>query len=35
LATGLVLSGACSREEAEMAEPPPNHVIDDLSGLLR
>ncbi len=35
LATILVLSGACSREEAEEAEPPPDHVIDDLSALLR
>jgi HAD superfamily hydrolase (TIGR01450 family) len=34
LATILVLSGACSREEAKAAEPPPDHVIDDLSGLL-
>jgi HAD superfamily hydrolase (TIGR01450 family) len=35
LATILVLSGACSREEAEEADPPPDHVIDDLSGLRR
>jgi HAD superfamily hydrolase (TIGR01450 family) len=35
LATVLVLSGACSGEEAAAAEPPPGHVIDDLSGLLR
>lgn len=35
LATVLVLSGASSREEAERAEPPPDHVLDDLSGLLR
>jgi HAD superfamily hydrolase (TIGR01450 family) len=35
LATVLVLSGACSREEADAAEPPPDHVVDDLSGLLR
>ena len=34
LTTILVLSGACSREEAEAAEPPPDHVVDDLSGLL-
>jgi len=34
LATVLVLTGACSREEAAAAEPPPDHVIDDLSGLL-
>jgi len=35
LATILVLSGACSRAEAEAAEPPPDHVIDDLPALLR
>jgi glycerol-1-phosphatase len=35
LTTVLVLSGACSREEAAEADPPPDHVIDDLSGLLR
>jgi glycerol-1-phosphatase len=35
LATILVLSGACSREEADSAEPPPDRVLDDLSGLLR
>ncbi len=35
LATVLVLSGACSRAEAEEAEPPPDHVLDDLRGLLR
>jgi glycerol-1-phosphatase len=35
LATILVLSGTCSREQAEAAEPPPDHVIDDLPGLLR
>jgi ribonucleotide monophosphatase NagD (HAD superfamily) len=35
LTTILVLSGACSREQAETADPPPDHVIDDLSGLLR
>lgn len=35
LATILVLSGACSREEAGQAEPPPDHVLDDISGLLR
>jgi HAD superfamily hydrolase (TIGR01450 family) len=34
LATILVLTGATSREEAERAEPPPDHVIDDLTGLL-
>ena len=35
LATILVLSGASSREEAEAAEPPPDHVVDDLAALLR
>jgi HAD superfamily hydrolase (TIGR01450 family) len=35
LGTALVLSGACSREQAEAAAPPPDYVIDDLSGLLR
>jgi ribonucleotide monophosphatase NagD (HAD superfamily) len=30
----LVLTGASSREEAERAEPPPDYVIDDLTGLL-
>jgi HAD superfamily hydrolase (TIGR01450 family) len=35
LATVLVLSGACSGEEAAAAEAPPDHVVDDLSGLLR
>ena len=35
LATILVLSGACSREQAETADPPPDHVLDDLAGLLR
>jgi HAD superfamily hydrolase (TIGR01450 family) len=34
LETILVLTGACSREEAESADPPPGHVLDDLSGLL-
>lgn len=34
LAAILVLSGACSREEAAKADPPPDHVLDDLSGLL-
>jgi len=34
LATILALSGATSREEADAAEPPPDHVIDDLAGLL-
>jgi glycerol-1-phosphatase len=35
LETVLVLSGATSHEEAENAEPRPDHVIDDLAGLLR
>jgi len=35
LATILVLSGASTREEAEAADPLPDHVIDDLAGLLR
>lgn len=35
LETVLVLSGACSRAEAEDADPPPDHVLDDLSGLLQ
>jgi 4-nitrophenyl phosphatase len=34
LTTILVLTGACSREQAAAAEQPPDHVIDDLSGLL-
>jgi ribonucleotide monophosphatase NagD (HAD superfamily) len=34
LATVLVLSGASTREEAEAAEHPPDHVIDGLPGLL-
>ncbi len=34
LTTVLVLSGASGRAEAEPAEPPPDHVIADLSGLL-
>jgi HAD superfamily hydrolase (TIGR01450 family) len=35
LTTILVLSGAASRADAEQADPPPDHVLDDLSGLLR
>ena len=35
LATILVLTGATSREQAEAADPPPDRVLDDLSGLLR
>jgi len=34
LATILVLSGACTRAEADAAEPPPDFVLEDLSGLL-
>jgi HAD superfamily hydrolase (TIGR01450 family) len=35
LGTILVLTGDTSRAEAEAAQPPPDHVIDDLTGLLR
>lgn len=35
LATVLVLTGACTRAEAEAATPAPDHVIDDLPALLR
>lgn len=35
LTTVLVLTGACTRAEAEAADPPPDHVIDDLPALLR
>jgi HAD superfamily hydrolase (TIGR01450 family) len=35
LATVLVLSGASTRAEAEAADPPPDHVVDDLAALLR
>ncbi len=35
LATILVLSGATSREEATVAEPAPDLVLDDLAALLR
>jgi HAD superfamily hydrolase (TIGR01450 family) len=35
LATVLVLSGATTREEAEAAETPPDHVVDDLAALRR
>lgn len=35
LKTVLVLSGATSREEAEQADPAPDYVLDDISGLLR
>jgi glycerol-1-phosphatase len=34
LETILVLSGTTSRAEAEAAEPAPDHVLEDLSGLL-
>jgi HAD superfamily hydrolase (TIGR01450 family) len=34
LATILVLTGACTRADAETANPPPDHVIVDLPGLL-
>lgn len=35
LETILVLSGTSSRAEAEAADPPPDHVIDDLAALLK
>ncbi len=35
LGTVLVLSGASTRAEAEAAERPPDHVVDDLAALLR
>lgn len=35
LGTILVLTGACTRADAEAADPPPDHVVDDLAGLLR
>jgi glycerol 3-phosphatase-2 len=35
LATVLVLTGDTTREEAEAAEEPPDHVIENLLGLLR
>jgi len=34
LQTILVLSGASSREEAESAAPPPDHIVDDLATLV-
>jgi glycerol-1-phosphatase len=34
LETVLVLSGATSRQQAEVAEPAPDHVLEDLGGLL-
>jgi HAD superfamily hydrolase (TIGR01450 family) len=35
LTTVLVLTGSSSREEAEAAERPPDHILDSLAGLLR
>lgn len=35
LATVLVLTGASTRAEAEAANPPPDHTLEDLAGLLR
>jgi 4-nitrophenyl phosphatase len=35
LTTVLVLTGASTRDDAEAATPPPDHVIDDLPALLR
>jgi HAD superfamily hydrolase (TIGR01450 family) len=35
LETVLVLSGTSSREQAEAADPAPDHVIDDLAALLQ
>jgi glycerol 3-phosphatase-2 len=35
LETVLVLSGTTSREEAEAADPAPDHVLDDLAALLK
>ncbi len=34
LETILVLSGTTSREEAEAADPPPDHILENLAGLL-
>lgn len=34
LETVLVLSGASSRDEAQSAVPPPDHIVEDLRGLL-
>ena len=34
LETILVLSGASSRERGRGADPPPDHVVEDLAGLL-
>jgi glycerol-1-phosphatase len=35
LSTLLVLTGACTQADAEAADPPPDHVLNDLTGLLR
>jgi HAD superfamily hydrolase (TIGR01450 family) len=35
LKTILVLTGASTRAEAERADPPPDHTLEDLAGLLR
>jgi HAD superfamily hydrolase (TIGR01450 family) len=35
LETVLVLSGTTSREEADVADPAPDHVLEDLAGLLK
>jgi glycerol-1-phosphatase len=35
LETVLVLSGTTSQEQAALADPAPDHVLDDLAGLLR
>jgi ribonucleotide monophosphatase NagD (HAD superfamily) len=35
LETILVLSGTTGRAEAEAADPAPDHLIEDLAGLLR
>jgi HAD superfamily hydrolase (TIGR01450 family) len=35
LETVLVLSGTTSRAQAEAAEPPPDHVVEDLAALVR
>jgi len=35
LETILVLSGASSHDDADAADPPPDHVVDDLAALLR
>jgi glycerol-1-phosphatase len=35
LETVLVLSGTTSRAEAEAADPPPDHMVDDLAALLK